>query len=218
MKDFLKNNFLSIIVLILVLFLFIDRNPFGKKETKIETVKSDTVRYYITQPVQYIPQYTPNQTSSQPIINIPPQYQPSNDISTLVQQYKDIVDKFLATNTYKDSITLKDSSGNRVGVVNLEDKVTQNQITSRSPNYQLSFPVTTVTNTITKYEQPKNKFYFMAEVTGNKYQIVNGGNIGLLWQNKKDQLYWIKTGYSTIPFQNPTIQASVGTAFKIKLK
>lgn len=220
--DFIKKNFLSILVLIFIIILFFYRNPFGciKPVEKEIVYKTDTIKTYVQQPPVYIPQYIPTQTSSQPVINIPPQYIPSNDISTLVQQYKQVVDKFLALNSFKDSVLLKDSLGVKVGIVNINDEISENKILSRKVDYQLKFPITTIENTITikEKEKPVNKWFVLTGITGNSKQIVNGGNIGIGWLNKKDQFFYLKSGIQTIPNQSLSTQFEIGTAFKIKLK
>lgn len=211
--NFIKTNFLTVILLGLVVLLFILTKPFGCGNNKPSVVTTHDTQY-VAQPPVYIPQYIPTQTSSQQPIIIPPQYIPSTNSDELLKQYIEVTNKYLAVNTYKDSIQLKDSSGNRVGVVNLEDVVSENQLKSRKPSYQLTFPHYYTTTTITN--PPKNQFFIGGGLTGNQAQIINGVNVGLIWKNKKDQLYGIHAG--AISLGNViTPEFEISTYWKIKL-
>lgn len=212
---FLKNNWLAALALFLFLWLMFKPAGCGPNiGNGKDTVRVETHTEYIPQPPIQIPVYMPTQSSSQAPIIIPPSYQPSKDYETLIKQYNDLANKFLAVNTYKDSITLKDTSGMRVGVVNLQDVVSENQLKSRSPSYQLSFPHTTTT--ITLREPPKNQVFFGGGLSGSPTFPVNGVDLGLIIKNKKDRVYDFKAGmrsYNGSTFQ-PNFQ--IGTYWKIK--
>lgn len=114
MKEFITKNFLGIIVIILAVILYFQRcNNDATSPQKPDTV---TTVQYIPQPPVYIPQYIPIPSQSQTPIVIPPNYLPSEDSKKLLEQYKELVERFLTQKTYKDSIELKDTSGNKVGV------------------------------------------------------------------------------------------------------
>lgn len=201
---YLKNNALGILALVLFLWVIFKPSGCGPNlpwENK-PTIDTATKTVYITQPVQFIPTYTPQQTgsTSYPVI-IPGNYQASGELAALTKQYNELVKEFLATRTYKDTIQLKDTAGNRVGVVNLNDVVSENQIKSRTPDYQLSFPHTTTTITIREPYVPKRQLYTGGGLTGNLVVPVNGVNAGLLYKTKKDRIYNITAGlqhYGTI--------------------
>jgi hypothetical protein len=178
-----------------------------------DTVRVETHTEYIPQPPVQIPVYIPTQSSSQAPIIIPPSYQPSANYEALLKQYNDLANKFLSVNTYKDSITLKDTSGTRVGVVNLQDVVSENQIKARNPSYQLSFPHTTTTITI---KDPPNRQLFLGfGLSGMPLLPVNGADLGLVYKNKQDHLFEFKVGARAL---GPTIQPNfeLGTYWKIK--
>ena len=209
MKEFLTKNFLGIAVLVIGVLLYLQRckteavsTPPPKIETKTE---------YIVQPPIQVPMYIPQPSQTQAPIIIPPNYQPSKDLETLVKQYEQLAQKFLEVKTYKDSIKLVDSTGANVGVVNLTDIVSENELKSRNPSYQLSFPHTTTT--ITKYYPPKNQVYIGATALGNENQLVSGAQIGLYLKNKRDQLYNVQIQKQA----NTPITYGVGMSWKIKL-
>lgn len=219
--NFIQTNWLSLIILALVIFLFFSRNPFGcnpPEKPKIDTVTT-TKTEYIPQPTQYIPVYIPSQTGSQPPIVIPPNYQPSRDYEALIKQYNELVQKYLAVNSYKDSIKLKDSSGVDVGTVNLQDVISENAIKSRDVNYKLKFPVTTITNTITIREPyvPRNQLYVGGGLTGTTSMPVNGAAAEIWWKNKKDQMYGVDIGAMSIGGKIQPVYG-IKTLWKIKLR
>lgn len=187
-------------LIILFLFLIIGITTCTKRGW-MDNVKQgpDTVfttkTEYIPQAPVFIPQYIPTQTGSQQPIIIPSQYQPSQDLTTLIKQYQDLANKFLAQNTYVDSIQLKDSSGRRVGVVNLQDMVSENQIKTRKPSYQLTFPITTNTFTITQQAKSRAKFYVGASLAGEQEKVLKQAGIGLIYNSKRDALWGIKANY-----------------------
>jgi hypothetical protein len=218
---FVKNNFLSLIILVLIGVLFFQRC--GQKKDTTVVAKADTskpVVVYVTQPAQQVPAYqpqpivitSPNQPGS-PIV-IPPQYQnTSNDIKELTQQVKDLAAQFYATKVYRDSIQLRDSAGNRVGVFHNYDSVGQNSILKRSPSYQLSFPHTYQTVTIKEPYKPVNQLYIGGGISGNQTSFVQAFEAGLMLKNRKDQLYGVKAGIST----SGSVVYGLQSYWKIKL-
>lgn len=185
MKEFLNKNFLGIVIIALAVLLYFDR--FDGDTSRTPEPKVTTKTEYILQPPVYIPQYVPIPHSTQPPTSIPPNYVPSEDVKKLLVQYKDLLAKFLELKTYKDSIVLKDSAGNKVGIVNLEDSVTQNSITSRKPSYQLSFPKETIT--IREPIKPRTQLYVGGGPILSQSTLINGAKAGILIEDRKDRLY-----------------------------
>lgn len=192
-----KRNLFALLAILFFLWVMFKPSgcgpslPWERGSRDTISVKTETV--YVPQPPVYIPTYIPQQSGSTVYpINIPAQYNPSQDITRLTQQYNDLVKQFLATKTYKDSIQLKDSSGTRVGVVNLNDVISENEFKSRTPDYQLNLPHTYTT--ITLREPPKNQVFVGLGITGNQQAPLNGLYGGLTFKNKKDRLYGIKAG------------------------
>lgn len=188
MKEFITKNFLGVIVIILGIILYFQRCD--NEAVGIQKPDTITNTVYIPQPPVYIPQYVPVPSKTQPPIIIPPNYKPSEDSQKLLEQYKELVNKFLTQNTYKDSIELKDTAGRKVGIVNLEDVVSENVIKSRKPSYQLTFPQTTIT--IREPYKLKNQVYVGGGVLGNQNQLISGVKAGIFLKNKRDQLYGIE--------------------------
>lgn len=214
---FIKTNWIALIAILLFIWIMFKPSGCGPNlpwEKKYDTISKETV--YVPQPPVQIPVYVPMQSgsTSYPVV-IPQQYQPSADITKLTEQYNELVKQFLATRTYKDSIQLKDSSGKRVGVVNLKDVVSENEIKSREPDYQLSFPQTTIT--IKEPYVPNNQVYIGGGITGSIASPLNGANVGLMFKNKKDRVFGATAGIQHYNGQFvPTF--GLNTYWKIKLK
>lgn len=197
-REWVGKNILQL--LIIAGFIIFGIRSCGSNGSTTNRPKSDTTftshTEYVVQPPQVIPQYIPIQSSSQTPIVIPSQYQPSQDLATLIKQYNELASKFLAQNTYKDSISLKDSSGKTVGVVKLEDMISENQIKSRKPNYQLWFPVTTNTVTINNYPKSKAQFYFGGSIAGSQEKILESIGAGIIYKSKKEAMWGAKVNYN----------------------
>lgn len=191
--QFIKSNFIGLIAIILMIILFFTGTGKGCRggDDTTDTLHVKTETVYVPQPPVYIPQYIPVPSGSTAPVIIPPSYQPSGDYNQLLKQYNDLVNKHLTINTYQDSIQLKDSSGKRVGVVNIKDEIQENTIKSRTPNYQLTFPHTTTTITI---RDSYRQFYGGLGITGTPSEIVNGGKGEILYKTKQDKIIGIEGG------------------------
>lgn len=213
---FIKTHFLSLIILILLAVLFLQRC--GGQKDNVQVAKRDTVTsiQYIQQPAVQIPAYQP----TQPIIikadpaNIPIQYtQLSTDIKEVSRQLQDLAAQFYAVRHYKDSIQLKDSAGNDVGKVHLLDVISENKIVERSPSYELRFPERSTTITIHEPYKPVSQVYVGLGITGSKDNLVSSIEAGAMLKNKKDQLYGIKAGIGA----NGNVTYGLQSYWKIKL-
>lgn len=211
--DFIKANILSLVIVALLAVVILQRcGGYDKAQSKPDTTyRSDT--HYIQQPTVTIPPYQPIIVESKQPVIIPPQYQPATDQTALLKQYQDLVNMFLSANVVNDSILLKDSAGHRVGVVNINDVISENTIKSRVPSYKLTLPVVTNTVTITKPYEPKRQVYAGFELSGSKTQLLNNISAGLIYKDRQDRIFRVKLG-TDLKLQ-PVI--GVGTYWKIRL-
>jgi len=213
-----KKNILSLIIIVLfILYGLKNCNGFfgNNVAPKSDTIYSSHTEY-VQQPPQIIPQYIPMPSSTQqaPII-IPNQYKPDTTLNGVLRQYMELLNKYLAKNNYVDSVVLKDTAGNRVGVVKLEDQISENKFTYRKPSYQLTFPVTTNTITITKGAKKRNEIYFGGVIEGSTQNILNSAGLGLLLKTKKDAVWGFNAKYQ---FNNQAINYELSRYFKISFR
>ncbi|HUS00694.1 MAG TPA: hypothetical protein VMY77_03160 [Chitinophagaceae bacterium] len=194
--NWLKNNALMLIILVMAVIIYFQRC--NDKSTAVVS-KTDTVVsvQYVPQKQQTIPPYQPIIIESKQPASIPQQYQASQDPNILLKQYLDAINKLLVVNYYKDTIRLKDSAGNDVGSVMSNDVVTENQIKSRDFSYALKIPQITRTITIQEGYKPKGQLFIGGSINGSPTNYVSAFEAGLMYKNKKDQLYGAKAGIGT---------------------
>lgn len=213
--DFVKKNF-TIIGLGILLFIFYSNG--GEQFLKGRLNKSDTTvkTEQILQPIVIAAPYQPQQagTTVYPI-TIPAQYNPSVDLAALTAQYTNLVKEFLAEKRYKDSITLKDTAGNRVGVVNLDQTVSENTLKSTQPSYQLYFPKTTVT--INNQPKPKTQVFVGVNTQFLMNNVVpRQVDVSFLLKNKKDKVFSGGIGYD-FPNKEPVVRVGYYQKLSFKL-
>jgi hypothetical protein len=143
--------------------------------------------------------------SSDTIIN---HYIPDTNYAKLVIQYQDVVNQLLAKNIQQDSVLIDDT----LGYVKILDTVQKNIITGRSVLYSVKYPI--IKETITIPAKKVNQLYIGGEVVGGKTNLVSGINAGLLFKNKKDQIFGLKAGLTSSG--DPVL--GVSSFWKITLK
>jgi len=183
--NWIKNNFLNVIVIGLLLVVMLQRCGGPTPNPDEPTIKRDTVWMSTTHTVV-----------SQPTIikTIPgkpgTEYKPDPNYDKLVKQYQKIVEDYIAQNIHKDSIKI-----DSIGYINITDTVTKNKIIGRKTSYTLKYPV--ITNTITLPPEKHNQLYIGGGLQGDQNELLNQFNAGILFKNKKDQIYGIYTGIDT---------------------
>lgn len=196
---FVKDNFLSLIILLLVFVLFFSRG----KETIITPPLKDTVWVYKDSIIYTKPQVI--KTISVLYKDRPKEYLPDTNYASLVLQYNKLVDKFLDSNIYQDSIKI-----DSIGHVYVKDTVSSNLLKGRSYFYSLKYPII---NTYTT-SPPKNQLYYGGGVIGSPVEIINNIQLGVLLKTKRDRIVGINAGINS----QGTITYGVSSYWKIKLK
>ena len=196
---FVKDNFLSLIILFLVFILFFSKG----KETTAPKVLKDTVWVYKDSIIYSKPQVI--KTISILYKDRPKEYLPDTNYASLVLQYNKLVDKFLDSNIYQDSIKI-----DSIGHVYVKDTVSNNLLKGRSYSYSLKYPII---NTYTT-SPPKNQLYYGGGVNGNPLEIINSVHLGVILKTKKDRIVGINAGLNS----QGTITYGVSSYWKIKLK
>lgn len=177
MKDFFKNIYF-LVILVLIILLLIQRSCYSPNilspEVKIER---DTVIIYDTITIEksiYIPQII-----TKTIVDIDTFQTPIDTLEILKDYY--------SINYYIDTFKI-DTIGNII----IKDTITQNSILNRSIISNLIIPQSTITNTI--YTN-KREFYWGIKLNGNSHQLSYIG-AELLYKNKKKQAYSIGIGFN----------------------
>ena len=197
------NNILSIAILILAVIIVLQRSnsspdiiekPIVIRDTVWQ--KKDSVIYTSPKVVQTIPVKVVNE-----------KYLPDPNYDKLVLQYQELVKLHLAKNIQKDSVQI-----DSIGFVKVTDTVQNNVVQNRKWEYNIKYPI--IKETIIQPPKRVNQLYIGGGLQGNQYNIINSINGGLLYKNKKDQIYGISVGVNT----NGQLVYGVSSYWKIKFK
>lgn len=193
MKNFLGKNLMQIIVLVLlIVILVISFDKCNKKIEYIEkvSVKKDTVWIHSINTVTSIPQIV--ETIRDTIETKTIEYLPSEDYAELKNQYLRLKDYFLSRTVIKDNLKI-----DSIGVLSVIDTLSKNKIIGRGYSYNFKYPVITNTVTIREPTKLRNQVYLGGMLSGNKSEMVNQVDLGILFKNKKDQMFGLKGGIDT---------------------
>lgn len=200
----MKKNILFFIIVAALIYLSLDKlGVIGSYDVKSPdtTIVRDTVWHESQKTI--IKQMVPVETDHS-YVPIEPQYQPSQDLDSLLNKFNALVKELTAKNIYRDSVLL-----DSIGYVVVKDTVQFNKLQKRTYDYKYKIPEINTTTTITKYAAPTRQLYFGGGIGKNNVQG------GMLYKNKKDQLFGV---YISPPINNLPMQYGVQAYFKIKLK
>jgi hypothetical protein len=202
--NFIKNNFLNLLVLILLAIVLFQ--TCGKsKEVVTSTIKRDTVWVYKDSTVYSKPQIVKTEPYAVPIDRWNTEYLPDSNYSKLIVQYEAIVRELLSKNISVDSLKI-----DSIGYVHVTDTVSKNLITGRSYKYSLKYPV--ITNTIP--EKKRNQYYVGGLIQAQPTIDIRQLSAGLLLKTKKDHIYGVNAGLT----RDGQVIYGLQTYWKIKLK
>lgn len=202
---FIKENFLVLIVLLLIAVLFLQRcnesestNTIITRDSIIKIISRDTI--YITSPT--IVKSTFIRKDSVFL----PSSVPSTDYSELKYQFEELKSLLLTQVIYKDTAKF-DSS-----LVIITDTVELNKIKARGVEFKLKYPIITIIEHVPNLL--KNQFYIGGQLEGEQAQLIKQINANLLFKNKKDQIFGGGVGINV----NGKIVYNIQSYWKIKLK
>lgn len=200
---FVKDNLVSLVVLVLIVILFLERcndEPPTPQPPKVvhDTVwvRHDSIIYSKPQIIKTI-----QSTVKDSLI-----YVPDTNYSRLVLQYQEVVNQLLSKNILSDSIRIDTN-----GYVKIYDTIQKNLVVGRKSEVNVKYPV--IKETITIYPKPVNQVYVGLGVDGTQTALINQVRAGLLLKNKKDQIYGASVGINA----NGQIIYGAQSFWKIKL-
>ena len=181
----LMNKLLSVIVLVLLAFIFFqyDGCTYIDKKSEITIVHDTTWERHDSLIIKKL--------KIKEVIHdtLPPEYIADTNYPKLKAQYDALVIAHLAKNIYADTVKL-----DTLGYVAVADTVYKNELLNRSYKYNYKIPTVTVTTTIIKYAPLKNQLYVGGGVGVNKALGVTNLNDGLLFKTKRDKIYSVTVG------------------------
>ena len=197
------NNILSIAILILAVIIVLQRS--NSSPDIIE--KSIVIRDTVWQKKDSVIYTSPKVVQTIPLKIISEKYLPDPNYDKLVLQYQELVKLHLAKNIQKDSVQI-----DSIGFVKVTDTVQNNIVQNRKWEYNIKYPI--IKETIIEPPKKINQLYIGGGLQGNQYNIINSINGGILYKNKKDQLYGLSIGVNT----NGQVVYGVSSYWKIKFK
>ena len=182
-KTFLQKNFMSLVTLALVLVVLLQRCEAPKPSEGVTIIRDTTwiVKDCTINSKPQLIKTIPVDVHHDTVIN---HYIPDTNYSRLLAQYQEVVNKFLSTNLYSDSVRI-----DTIGYVKVTDTISQNQLLKRGYRINVKYPI--ITETIIKPAPKVNQLYVGGGIEGNKTNLVNQINAGLLFKNKKDQIFGV---------------------------
>lgn len=197
------NNILSIAILILAVIIVFQR--INSSPDIIE--KPIVIRDTIWQKKDSVIYTSPKIVQTIPVKIISEKYLPDPNYDKLVLQYQELVKLHLSKNIQKDSVKI-----DSIGFVKVTDTVQNNIVQNRKWEYNIKYPI--IKETVIQPPKRVNQLYIGGGLQGNQYNIINSINGGILYKNKKDQIYGLSVGINT----NGQIVYGVSSYWKIKFK
>ena len=197
------NNILSIAILILAVIIVLQRSNSSPDIIEKPIVIRDT----IWQKKDSVIYTSPKVIQTIPVKIISEKYLPDPNYDKLVLQYQELVKLHLAKNIQKDSVKI-----DSIGFVKVIDTVQNNIVQNRKWEYNIKYPI--IKETVIQPPKKVNQLYIGGGLQGNQYNIINSINGGILYKNKKDQIYGLSVGINT----NGQVVYGVSSYWKIKFK
>ena len=197
------NNILSIAILILAVIIVLQRSNSSPDIIEKPIVIRDTV----WQKKDSVIYTSPKVVQTIPIKIISEKYLPDPNYDKLLLQYQELVKLHLSKNVQKDSVKI-----DSIGFVKVIDTVQNNIVQNRKWEYNIKYPI--IKETVIQPSKKVNQLYIGGGLQGNQYNIINSINGGILYKNKKDQIYGLSVGINT----NGQVVYGVSSYWKIKFK
>jgi hypothetical protein len=212
MKKYINAKNITIVILIILLFL-VFLNPGGHLPNRTVYVpKIDSIPYVVHDTVMV-------DSLVEVEIEVPYEVPVDRLVEVTVIQSVDtaaILKDFNAKNEIKDILTLP----NGLGVINLNETVTQNKITSRT--FEAKVTPKIKIDTIYTPQPLKNVFYFGLNGGFNKVDVISHIGAGIMLKTKTEKIFQLGVGVSNrvIDGTNGTLSPYLngGVYWKIKLK
>ena len=197
------NNILSIAILILAVIIVLQRSNSSPDIIEKPIIVRDTV----WQKKDSLIYTSPKVVQTIPVKIISEKYLPDPNYDKLVLQYQELVKLHLSKNVQKDSMKI-----DSIGFVKVTDTVQNNIVQNRKWEYNIKYPI--IKETVIQPSKKVNQLYIGGGLQGNQYNIINSVNGGILYKNKKDQLYGLSVGINT----NGQVIYGLSSYWKIKFK
>lgn len=199
MKKFSFISYLAVVALSVVVFLQKQAyNSLASQQSKIDTVIS-YVNVHDTVKGKSI---TRIKTDLDTLWIDSIEYVPDTNYAVLLEQYKELGDKFFSKSVYNTIFNVK------YGSAKVTDTITGNKLVGNRLELDLEIPEKTIT--IVKPAPKVREVYLGTIATGDNSSFINGVSVGGLYKDKKDKIFGASIGY------NGRIQYGAGLYYKIR--
>jgi hypothetical protein len=119
-------------------------------------------------------------------------YQPDTSYPGLKRQYDELAKKYASRRVYVDSVKVGTH-----GYIQITDTVAENKLGKRTAKDNFKIPIVKETMTITKYAPPTRIIFVGGGVNASGVNKVTGAEAGLLYKDKKDNIFGGKVNINT---------------------
>ena len=194
----------NFIIVILAIIIMLQRCGKGNTTPAEVKVTRDTIWIHKDSTIYSKPQLI--KTITVPVEQWNTEYLPDTNYTKLLQQYQDIVAKYLSSNLLQDSIKI-----DSIGYLKITDTISLNLVKGRSTSYKFKYPV--VKETLTIAPEPKRQVYAGVGLGGDGVKLIDQVSLGMLYKDRKDRIFG-----ASIMASPRGIEYGVQSFWKIKLK
>jgi hypothetical protein len=204
----MKKLTLAIIIIIgtLLIYFYNDSKHQGAKGPDTLIVHDTTWQIHEKTIVKEVPFIKEIPVSHEVLVT---KYQADTTYPLLKKQFDELAKKYASRRIYIDSVKVGTH-----GYIQITDTVSENKLGKRTAKDNFKIPIVKETMTITKYAEPTRKIYVGGGVNMKSLSAFNGVEAGVLYQNKKDQIFGGKVNVNV----DGSITYGIQSYWKIKLK
>ena len=206
MIKYIKNNFLSFIVLVLCLIILLQRCNDSKPIDNKPIIIRDTT--WIVKAGETITKPIFIKGERDTFLERSTEYLPDANYEGLLIQFNDLKEELLSRNYFKDSLKI-----DSLGWVKVQDTVQKNMITGRKWEYNIKYPE--VTTTIIHPSKLTRQLYIGGEIGGNQFKPIDNFGAGLLYKDRRDRIFGVGINKT---LDNQPLTYNLKSYWKIKFK
>ncbi len=187
----MKKSTLAIIIIIgtLLIYFYNDSKHEGVKGPDTLVVHDTTWEVHEKTIVKEVPFLKEVPVPHEVLVT---KYQADTSYPGLKKQYDELAKKYASRRVYLDSVKVGTH-----GYIQITDTVSENKLGKRTTKDNFKIPIVKETMTITKYAPPTRNIFIGGGVNGTSANKVNGAEAGLLYKDKKDNIFGGKINVST---------------------
>ena len=175
-----KDHIYNFIIVVLAIIILLQRCSKGNSSPCETKVTRDTIWIHKDSTIYSKPQLI--KTIAVPVEQWNTEYLPDTNYTKLLQQYQDVVTKYLSSNLLQDSIKI-----DSIGYLKIIDTISLNLVKGRSTSYKFKYPV--VKETLTVVPEPKRQVYAGIGLGGDGVNLIDQVSLGMLYKDRRDRIF-----------------------------